>query len=285
VTFPPCIIVHGGAGTLADGRETDSRLAGCREAAVSAWRLLAAGGTALDAAEAAVTVLENNPLFNAGTGASLNADGLVEMDASIMDGARLAAGAVAAVQGVRNPVQLARKVLDDGRHVLLAGAGALRFARQAGIEPCAPETLIVESQRLRWQAEHGTVGCVARDGNGEFAAATSTGGLFDKLAGRVGDSALIGCGTYAHSRGAVSCTGIGEAIIRTVLAKAAADRLADGVAAPAAARATIDEFARATGSEAGLILIDADGGVGFAHNARHMPTCAVLGQDCIELHV
>jgi len=284
VAFPPCIIVHGGAGFLAEGQETDSRLAGCREAAESGWRLLAAGGTALDAAEAAVTVLENNPLFNAGTGASLNADGLVELDASIMDGSRLAAGAVAAVQGIRNPVRLARKVLDDGRHVLLAGAGALRFAREAGIELCTPQALAVESQRLRWQARHGTVGCVARDANGGFAAATSTGGLFDKLAGRVGDSALIGCGTYAHSRGGVSCTGIGEAIIRTVLAKAAADRLADGVAAAAAARMTIDAFARATGSEAGLILIDADGGVGFAHNARNMPVCAVLGQDRIELH-
>lgn len=284
MAFPPCIIVHGGAGSTAGGQDLDWRLAGCREAALSGWRLLAAGGTALDAVEAAVTVLENNPLFNAGTGASLNADGVVELDASIMDGTRLAAGAVAAVQGIRNPVHLARKILDDGRHVLLAGPGAARFAREAGIEPCAPETLVVESQRLRWQARHGTVGCVARGADGEFAAATSTGGLFDRLAGRVGDSALIGCGTYAHSRGGVSCTGIGEAIIRTVLAKAAADRLADGVAAPAAARTAIDGFARTTGSEAGLILIDADGAVGFAHNARCMPVCAVLGEDRIELH-
>jgi beta-aspartyl-peptidase (threonine type) len=268
------IIVHGGAGRLAS-QDVEPRIAGCREAARIGWRVLGEGGTALDAAEAAVTALEDDPLFNAGTGAALNAAGQVELDASIMDGARLAAGAVAAVTGIPNPVRLARAVLEDGRHVLLAGEGARRFAQEKGIPECAPEALIVARQRERWERKHGTVGCVALDAQGRLAAATSTGGMPDKLPGRVGDSAIIGAGTYADERGAVSCTGIGEAIIRMVLARSALDLLDQGLAPDRAAQRAVALLAERTGSEAGLIIIDRHGRAGCWHNAQHMPVCAI----------
>lgn len=271
----PAIIVHGGAGRIPDEHEIESRLHGCRQAALAGWNILRNGGAALDAVEAAVIELENNPLFNAGTGSTLCATGTVEMDASIMDGATLRAGAVAAVRFMRNPVMLARKVLEDGRHVLLVGEGALSFARMAGVSECAEEDLIVERQRARWRDTHGTVGAVAVDKNGRIAAATSTGGLFAKLPGRVGDSALIGCGTYADEGGGVSCTGLGEAIIRVVLGKTAVDLLKAGYEPQEAAERAIAILKEKTGAEAGLILIDPHGGIGFAHNATHMATAFI----------
>ena len=204
--FQPSIIVHGGAGPVKDD-SLASRLDGCKQAALAGWRILQQGGSALDAAEAAVVALEDNPLFNAGTGSTLNSLGQVEMDAAIMEGASLRAGAVAAVKAIKNPIKLARRLLEDGRHVLLAGEGALLFAHSLGFPECDPASLIVDSEKQRWDSKHGTVGCVALDRNGELAAATSTGGIFNKLPGRVGDSPLIGCGTYANKFGAVSCTG------------------------------------------------------------------------------
>jgi beta-aspartyl-peptidase (threonine type) len=264
------IIVHGGAGPVRDDHINLS-LAGCRNAALAGWRVLGADGTALDAVVAAVTALEDNPAFNAGTGAVLNADGKVQLDASIMDGASLKAGAVAAVERVRNPIQLARKVLDDGRHVLLVAGGAERFAREQGMEECKPQALIIDSQRQRWQQKHGTVGCVARDSNGQLAAGTSTGGMFGALPGRVGDSPQIGSGTYVNDVGGVSCTGTGEAIIRTVMAKNVVDRLVTGLDAAIAAHQALALFERQTQSQAGLIVIDHQGRVGYAHNTSHMP--------------
>ena len=213
MTTQPTIIVHGGAGRIPKAKLPQMR-AGCRQAASIGWEALAQGKSALHAVECAITALEDNPLFNAGTGSTLNSLGEVEMDAAIMDGSSLAVGAVAAVKGIKNPIQLARKVLDDQRHILLVGEGALRFARHAGISTCPPETLIVPEQKRRWAEKHGTVGCVARDQAGKLAAGTSTGGIFDKLPGRVGDSPLPGCGTYADDTAAASCTGNGEAIIR-----------------------------------------------------------------------
>ena len=230
--------MHGGAGHFPQ-QQTAERLAGCKQAAQVGWRVLEREGTALDAVEAAGVALEDNPLFNAGTGAPLNSAGAIELDAAIMDGRTLASGAVAAVRHVKNPITLARKVLEDGRHVLLVGEGAHRFARESGMAECANEDLKIEAQCQRWQHEHGTVGCVTLDAMGRVAAGTSTGGLFNKLPGRVGDSPLIGCGTYANDVGGVSCTGIGEAIIRIVLGKIAVDFLLESVAPEEAARRAV----------------------------------------------
>jgi beta-aspartyl-peptidase (threonine type) len=194
--FHPAIIVHGGAGRIRN-HELPPKLEGCRAAALTGWNILQRGGSALDAAEAAVVALEDDPLFNAGTGSTLNALGEIEMDAAIMDGATLRLGAVAAVQGIRNPVRLARRVMEDGRHVMLVAGGAVMFARQIGFPECDPQALIVEAERKRWQEKNGTVGCAALDHSGKIAVATSTGGIFNKFPGRVGDSPLPGCGTYA----------------------------------------------------------------------------------------
>src|SRR3989304_4194519 len=204
----PAIIVHGGAGRIRV-EELPQRLDGCKDAVLAGWKTIQQGGSALDAAEAAVIVLEDNPLFNAGTGSTLNSLGQVEMDAAIMEGETLRAGAVAVVQGAKNPIKLARRVMEDGRHLLFAGEGALLFARQIGFSECSPESLIIDSERKHWQEKHGTVGCVVLDATGKIAAGTSTGGIFNKLPGRVGDSPLIGCGTYAGGPGAGSCTGTG----------------------------------------------------------------------------
>src|SRR5713226_53664 len=266
----PAIIVHGGAGRVRD-EDLPQRLEGCKEAALAAWKILHEGGSALDAVEAAVVALEDNPLFNAGTGSTLNILGKVEMDAAIMEGDSLRAGAVAAVQAVKNPVKLARRVMEDGRHVLLAGEGALWFARQIGFPECPPESLIVEHERRRWEQKHGTVGCVALDSHGKIAAATSTGGIFDKLPGRVGDSALIGCGTYADGYGGVSCTGDGEAIIRVVMAKTALEFLKSGADPQTAADRAVSFLAERVQSAGGLVIIDRQGQIGYARNTESMP--------------
>lgn len=268
------IIVHGGAGEI-DPASVPERLAGCRRAAESGYAVLKRGGSALDAVQAAVVVLEDDPLFNAGTGSTLNSEGRVETDAAIMDGATLRAGAVAAVSGVRNPVKLARAVMEHTSHVLLAGEGALQVARAHGIELCDPEALVVEAQRAHWKRKYGTVGAVALDRAGRLAAATSTGGMFDKLPGRIGDTPLIGCGTYADDRAAVSCTGFGEDIIRVTLARNAAYLMQEAADARAAADLALRFFTDRTGSEAGLIVMDRQGSPGFARNTTHMPVCGM----------
>jgi beta-aspartyl-peptidase (threonine type) len=276
----PAIIVHGGAGSIKDD-SLRARLEGCRAAALAGWQMLRSGGAALEAVEAAVVQLENNPLFNAGTGSTLNTLGKVEMDAAIMEGDSLRAGAVAAVSGIKNPIKLARRVLEDGRHVMLAGDGALLFAREVGFAECSPESLVVERERTRWEGKHGTVGCVAFDASGKLAVATSTGGIFNKLPGRVGDSPLIGCGTYADEHGAVSCTGHGEAIIRVVLARSAVDLVKSGLDSQLAAQQAMDLLAAKTQSSGGLILIDRHGKIGFARTTTHMPVCAITGSEQI----
>ena len=284
VVYSPSIIVHGGAGPIKDD-SLAARLEGCKAAALAGWAILQQGGAALDAVEAAVVGLEDNPLFNAGTGSTLNSLGKIEMDAAIMEGHSLRAGAVAAVSGVKNPIKLARRVLEDGRHILLAGEGALLFARQIGFSECAPESLIVEGEKKRWQSKHGTVGAVAFDSAGRLAVATSTGGIFNKLPGRVGDSPLIGCGTYADDYGAASCTGQGEAIMRLVLAKSAVDFLheADDIEAQTAARMAIAHLEERLQSTGGIILIDRSGNIGYARNTSHMPVGWVLSGDKIGM--
>jgi beta-aspartyl-peptidase (threonine type) len=263
-------MVHGGAGRYLP-EETPMILEGCRAGVGVAWGLLSGGASALDAVEGAVRVLEDNPLFNAGTGSVLNADGIIEMDASIMEGRTLRAGAVANVRRVRNPVSVARKVLEEGRHVLLAGDGAMRFARACGIPDYPEERLVTERQGRRWEAHHGTVGAVALDASGVLAAATSTGGLFGKRPGRIADSALIGSGTYADNEVAVSCTGLGEAIIRTVMAHRIAFNMHRNGDAQRAAEEAVAYLAARTVAEAGVIVIGADGGFGYAHSTPDMP--------------
>lgn len=282
VDHSPVIIVHGGAGRIRE-EELPERLDGCKEAALAGWQILEQNGSALDAAEAAVVLLEDHPLFNAGTGSALNRLGAVEMDAGIMEGETLRAGAVAAVRGIKNPIKLARCVMEDGRHVLLAGEGALYFARQIGFPECPPEVLIVDAQRKRWHEKHGTVGCVALDSNGKISVATSTGGIFEKMPGRVGDSPLPGCGTYADEAGGISCTGHGEAIIRIVMAKATLEFLKAGADPQAAASKAVALLAEKTGSTGGLIIIDRQGRIGYARNTERMPVCFVRGEGAVTV--
>jgi L-asparaginase / beta-aspartyl-peptidase len=278
----PSIIVHGGAGPIRDD-SLSARLEGCKAAALAGWKILDQGGSATDAAETAVVVLEDNPLFNAGIGSTLNRLGKVEMDAAIMEGQSLRAGSVAAVSRIKNPIKLARRIMEDGRHVMLAGEGALLFARRIGFPECPSESLIVDHRRKSWQDKHGTVGCVAVDSDGQLAVATSTGGIFDKLPGRVGDSPLIGCGTYADGYGAASCTGDGEAIIRVVLAKSAVDMLKAGADPQTAVEEAVALLAARTGSSVGLILIDSQGKIAYARNTTHMPVCWATAPGRIEL--
>jgi beta-aspartyl-peptidase (threonine type) len=241
----PALIVHGGAWDIPD-EAVDACKSGCQRALAAGWSILARGGSALDAIEAAIIVLEDDPVFDAGYGSHLNLDGRVECDAIVMNGATLRAGAAATLQRVKNPIQLARKILENCPHMMLVAEGAERFAQEQGIQLCHPEKMISEAEREAWRkcredkhaAEHhrgheaGTVGAVALDRQGNLFAATSTGGTCCKLPGRVGDSPLIGCGCYADSEaGGVSCTGYGEAIMKIVMAKAATDLLRDNSSA------------------------------------------------------
>ena len=274
----PGILVHGGAGRRVPEVEA-AVAAGCAAAADAGWAILARGGGALEAVLAAVTVLEDDPTFNAGIGSCLAADGTVEMDASVMDGARRAGAGVAVVTTVRNPIQLAHTVLMDGRHVLMAAAGAEAFARRGGLPTAPPESFVTPRQRQRWAARRpadgGTVGAVAVDANRHVAAATSTGGLLGKLPGRIGDSAIIGAGTYADdSAGAASATGDGEAIITAGLSKAVVDGLLGGRHPALVAQSTVRVLAERTGAAVGIIVVDTFGRLGSAHSAEHMPTCA-----------
>jgi beta-aspartyl-peptidase (threonine type) len=286
----PSLIVHGGAG--ADPHDGPAELRqGLRAAVDAGWRILSDGGRALDAVETAVRSLEDHPRFNAGRGSVLTSAGAVEMDASIMDGDHLTCGAVGAVTRWPNPISLARRVLDDGRHVLLVGEGAEAYARAKGFVACAPEDLITERQRRRRDTAHpsaldveakGTVGAVAIDRHGAAAAATSTGGTWGKQPGRVGDSALIGSGTYADSAlGAVSCTGDGEAIIRVVLARRTLDFLKDAGDPDYAARVAIDLLVDEGRGEGGLIVVDWRGRTAWAHSTPFMPV-AWMNPSCAE---
>lgn len=288
----PSLIVHGGAWDIPDEAIAACK-DGCRLALEAGWAILSRGGSALDAVEAAIIVLEDAPVFDAGTGSHLNLDGRVECDAIVMDGATLRAGSVACVQRIHNPIRLARKVLESCPHMMLAGEGAERFAAAQGIPLCDPEELVTEAERAAWSrcredkhaAEHhrgheqGTVGAVALDREGRLIAGTSTGGTCCKLPGRVGDSPLIGCGCYADCEAAgVSCTGLGEAIMKIVMAKTATDLLrrpSNSDETPAdlamlAAREAVRllrERGRGTG---GLILLGAEGQPGYAFSTPRM---------------
>jgi beta-aspartyl-peptidase (threonine type) len=216
------IVVHGGAGTWPENAHERAH-AGVRAAVEAGHAVLADGGDALSAVQAAVIVLEDDPIFNAGRGAALNEAGEIGLDASIMRGSDRAAGAVAALTGIRNPVRAARAVLDEGRHVFLVGDSAVAYARENGLATEPLDWFHTEDRRRAYEAgddsRGGTVGAVARDARGGVAAATSTGGSSGKHPGRVGDSPLVAAGTWADdATAAISCTGDGEAIIRVALA-------------------------------------------------------------------
>ena len=275
----PVIAIHGGAGTLRKADMTASRAALYREALGAALQagntVLQKGGTALDAVTATVVAMEDSPLFNAGRGAVYNADARHELDAAIMDGATLCAGAVACVERIRNPVLAARAVMQHSPHVLLAGRGAERFAKKQELKMVNREYFgtasRLEALKRNLQSHHGTVGAVALDRDGNLAAATSTGGYTGKLPGRIGDSALVGAGTYADNRAcAVSGTGLGEAFIRAQVAYDIAARMRyrrESLAG--AARAALASVAL-LGGDGGLVAVDRRGNVAMPFNSQGM---------------
>jgi beta-aspartyl-peptidase (threonine type) len=284
----PAFILHGGAGAPSVDLRTD-RERGLRRAFEAAWALLQQNGSAIDAVIQATVELEDDPVFNAGVGSCLNRDGEVEVDASLMEGTTFQAGAVGAVKNTRNPILLAKAVMDDRRHVFLCGEGAGHFARQRGLSVASRDELVTERQWQRWRAtqskgEAGTVGAVALDRAGHLAAATSTGGILHKLPGRIGDSAVIGAGTYADDTcGAGSATGDGEAIIRATLTRTAVELLRHGTDPLRVAHSVIALLHKRTGGEGGIILLDPFGRVGYAHNTPAM-SLAFLTGDTLIIH-
>ncbi|PSJ40965.1 isoaspartyl peptidase/L-asparaginase family protein [Allosphingosinicella deserti] len=264
---PWALIVHGGAKQMAPGEEDDNRR-GVLQALAEGRKRLEAGGSAVDAVEAVIRTLEDLPVFNAGHGSSLNAAGEVEMCSGMMDGRTLSVGAVGAIRGVRNPVSVARAMLDE-KETLIVGEGASLFARRKNI-PLVDNDELVTAQRESELAEHDTVGAVALDMGGNIAAGTSTGGLTGAPVGRIGDSPVPGCGFYADNHvGAVAFSGDGETIQRLALAgrvMAALDRGEHPEQAVASAVALLPGTGGA-GADGGGIAITKDGRVGWAHNS------------------
>jgi beta-aspartyl-peptidase (threonine type) len=297
--MPIGLIAHGGAGSWRIGSEADA-LEGMRVAAEAGRAVLATGGSALDAVCATVVILEDNPIFNAGTGAVLNFDGFCELDAAVMESTSHRAGAVAALQRVRNPVLVARKVMEETDHVMLAGEGAQRFARALGFgdhDPVTPARLADwkdKRARLgegtgqgftvrRFLKDHpeyagGTVGAAAVDRQGVLAAATSTGGVTMKLVGRVGDSPLIGAGNYATREVAVSATGTGEFVMRSLAGRDVAERVARGASLDSAMGDVMDALGRDYDADVGLIAVDRQGIAVARHRTRDMPHAWFSGE-------
>ena len=286
VAAAPALLVHGGAGVIRRDMDADTER-GVRAALAEALRrghaALAAGGSALDAASAAVVVLEDAPCFNAGHGAVFTNDRINELDAAIMDGATLRAGAVAGVRHVRNPVLLARAVMEHSPHVMLAGEGAEAFAREQDVALVDPDYFRTEHRWRELQSaqrqanrnepvDHfGTVGAVALDAQGRLAAATSTGGMTDKRWGRIGDSPVIGAGTYANAACAMSGTGWGEFYIRTAAAHAVCMRVAAmRQSVDEAAEAVVNQEIPALGGSGGAIVLGADGAFAMPFNTDGM---------------
>ena len=282
----PVLVVHGGAWAMPDDVVEDHRR-GVQKALRVGWDVLSSGGSALKAVEEAVVVMEDDDTFDAALGSFLTADGKVQMDALIMEGATLRAGGVGCVERLRNPIRAARLILSESPHVYFVGEGAEQFVAGLGMELIDNSDLVIERERIRLAAAkaaavqgkrdltfaggHDTVGAVALDSAGHLAAATSTGGTINKTPGRVGDSSLIGCGCYADDQsGAVSCTGWGEPIMKLVLGKWAADRVASGAPPELAAREAIGYLNSRVNGHGGMILLDARGRYGIAHNTPRM---------------
>ncbi len=291
--MPVALIAHGGAGSWRPGSEDDA-VDGTRAAVETGRAILVGGGSALDAVCATVVILEDNPIFNAGTGAVLNIDGFCELDASVMESRESRIGAVAALQRVKNPILVARKVMEETDHVMLAGEGAQRFARVMGFgdhDPVTParkvdwadkrkrvdEVLGKHSLKMRrFLQDHpeyagGTVGCVAVDSGGVLAAATSTGGVTMKLVGRVGDSPLAGAGNYASRHVAASATGTGEFVMRTLAARAVSDAMERGASLDRALADVLERMRRDFDADVGMIAVDASGTAIAQHLTRDMP--------------
>lgn len=327
----PLIAIHGGAGTMSRSDiSTEQHVAyhtALQNILLAGQKVLDEGGSALDAVSLAVDLLEDCPLFNAGHGAVFTHDETHELDAAVMDGATLRAGAVACVSRIRRPVRAARAVMEHSEHVLLVGAGAEAFAQEHGLEMVSPDYFSTEARRQQLQRalsshktvlDHdsaaltfrspassgapldedrkmGTVGAVALDARGNLAAATSTGGMTNKRPGRVGDTPVIGAGTYADNRtAAISCTGTGEMFMRTVAAYDVCARMAyAGQPLAAAAQAVVMEVLPAMGGRGGLIAVDAQGNVSLPFNTEGMyrgwarvgevPVTAIYAGDAGEL--
>lgn len=271
----PVIIIHGGAKTIPE-EKLEANYAGCQAAVKVGWSILARGGSAAEAVEATIRVLEADQTFNAGFGSTLNSEGEVEVDAAMMNGKNLAWGAVAAVQGVRHPISAARRIMEEKPRLLVSRSGE-RFALEHGLEMCAKDELVSEEQYQEWKEEAevvdrpNTVGCVALDVHGNLVAGTSTGGTTGQPQGRVGDSALVGSGLYADNQsGACSTTGDGESLIPVVFAKTAIDALEGGRHPEEAAQQAVDTLKARVEGEAGCILLDRQGRIGWAYNSQHM---------------
>jgi len=287
---PVAIAIHAGAGTMSREETTPKQETAIRaelEHAVRVGhRVLTEGGTSLEAVQAAVNILEDSPFFNAGKGAVFNAEGENELDASVMDGATLNAGAVAAVRRIANPIDLALAVMTESRHVMLIGEGAETFAVEQGFELVDPAYFhterrwrqLQEAKTAQTAARRGTagrwystVGAVALDRDGNLAAGTSTGGLTNKRWGRVGDTPIIGAGTYANNETcAVSATGTGEYFIRYVVAHSICEYVRDGMSIDKAAGRLIHEVLPAAGGDGGVIAMDAAGNIAMPHNTPGM---------------
>ena len=283
------LVAHGGAWDIPDDM-VDAHRHGVQQALKSGYAVLSKGGSAVEAVETAIRYMEDDETFDAGRGAFINNAGEVELDASIMDGKTFRAGAVAAVQNVKNPITLARTIMEESDHVLLVGIGATRFAREHGVPTCRQDDLITSRELERWREAQrfgtpltkemfrrkkvpvGTVGAVALDRAGNIASGTSTGGTSNKYPGRVGDSPLIGCGTYADNAiGGVSSSGWGEALIKVVMAKTVADLMERlGGDAAKAAQGGIDLLARKVQGFGGVVALSRSGKVGMAFNTPRM---------------
>lgn len=305
------ILVHGGAGIMKRGSisKADEQLyrQGIQRALDAGRNVLAAGGTAIDAVQAAITVLEDDSMFNAGKGAVVAANGRVELDASIMDGKTLGAGAVAGVGNVKNPIVAARGVMDVSGHVMLAREGAEAFAKKNGCVIVDPSYFLTEKSKKQKQkfdeqrdkksmlgqpgnmdSKYGTVGAVALDKQGNLASGTSTGGMTGKKYGRVGDSPIIGAGTYADNNScAVSCTGWGEYFIRLGMAKSVCDRVElQNMPVKKAASLMIHTRLQEMGATGGLIAVDKDGNIAVEFNTEgmHRGWIRERGETVIELY-
>jgi beta-aspartyl-peptidase (threonine type) len=273
------LLVHGGAGD-ASGLRLDAQIAGCQNAAEAARALLESGASALDAVQRAVAILEDDPRFNAGTGGALTNAGTLELDAAIMEGTGLRAGAVASMPPFKHAIDVARAVLNDARHVMYCSEGAAAFARSKGFQLADPAEMITDAARdslkrtlasgaSNWAA--GTVGAVARDKDGRLAAATSTGGIMGKHPGRVGDSPLLGAGTYADdAQGAASATGQGEGIMRIALASRVIALIAAGNTPADACFEGLTFMKKRVAATGGMIAIDKDGRLGWARSTSSM---------------
>ncbi|XP_062850868.1 isoaspartyl peptidase/L-asparaginase [Trichomycterus rosablanca] len=284
----PVVVVHGGAGYIPNERAELSS-AGVREAARRGYAILQSGGSAMDAVVESVTILENNPTYNAGRGSVLNVKGEVEMDALVMDGRTLASGAVSAVRRVANPIQLARLVMDKTKHLCLTAEGASKFARAMGVPEVPEESLITDYSRMRWKqnlvpganpvesqmGKMGTVGAVAVDAEGNVACATSTGGMINKMEGRVGDTPCVGCGGYADNQtGAVSPTGHGEAIMKVCLSRLILFHMEQGKSPEEASDMALTYMKERVHGLAGVVVVDPKGAWAARFSSKQMSWAA-----------